>query len=127
VNLEDTGRLLALCASYDRRKVGDADVLAWHRVIGDLQFADCEQAVLGHYADCADWLMPAHIRLRVRETRNRRIQATGIPAPPPELLDDPEAYSACLHAAAVAIADGRDPHAAMHAIASRRGRELEAR
>ena len=126
MNAKETARLLALCASYDRRKVGEADILAWHRIIGDLPFGDCEQAVLEHYAETSDWIMPAHIRTRVKETRRQRIFDAGIPAPPPELLDDPAAYGAALQAAAVAIADGRDPESAMAAIARQRPRELEA-
>ena len=50
----------------------------------------------------------------------------GNPRPAPELLDDPAAYGAALQAAATAIADGRDPEAAMAAIARQRPRELEA-
>lgn len=123
---EETAKLLATCASYDRRKVGTLDVVAWHRIIGDLRFRDCEDAVFAHYGETADWIMPAHIRQRVKAARDRRIQDTEIPAPPPELLDDPDAYSAALHAAATAIADGRDPDAAMQAIARQQPRELEA-
>ena len=126
MNLEDTGRLLALCASYDRRKTGDADVLAWYRIIGDLRFADCEQAVLDHYAESAEWIMPAHVRMRVSEARRQRIQDADIPAPPPELLDDTEAWRAAVRAANVAAADGRDPAAAIAAVARSVHRELEA-
>ncbi len=127
MNAKETARLLALCASYDRRKVGEADVLAWHRIIGDLPFGDCEDAVLGHYAETSEWIMPAHVRTRVKDARRERIkEAGGVPAPPPELLDDPQAYGAALQAAATALADGRDPQAAMAAIARQQTRELEA-
>jgi hypothetical protein len=125
VNAKETARLLALCASYDRRKVGEADVLAWHRVLGDLPFADCEQAVIGHYTDSTDWIMPAHVRQRVETARRQRVFDAGIPAPPPELLDDPAAYGAALRAAATAIADGQDPDAAMQAVTATTRRELE--
>ena len=123
---EETGKLLATCASFDRRKVGPLDVIAWHRVLGDLRFADCEEAVIAHYTRGAEWIMPAHVRQCVMEVRNRRLQDTEIPPPPPELLDHPAAYRAALHAAAVAIADGRDPEASMQAIARQVHRELEA-
>jgi hypothetical protein len=123
---EETAKLLAACATYDHRKIGALDVVAWHRIIGDLPFADCETAVLAHYADSTDWIMPAHVRRRVLEIRNQRLSATEIPPPPRELLSDPDGYQAALHAAAVAIADGRDPERAMQAVASARLRELEA-
>ena len=48
------------------------------------------------------------------------------PTLPPELLRNPRAYCAALHAAEIAIADGRDPQAAMLAIARTARLELEA-
>ena len=124
---EETSKLLATCASYDRRKVGTLDVIAWHRVIGDLQFRDCEDAVFAHYGETSDWIMPAHIRNRVKEIRKQRIQDADMPPVPPELLDDTAAWCAAVRAAATAVADGRDPESAMQAIAARtRRRELEA-
>ena len=127
MNADEMGLLLAKCASYDRRKTGEAEVIAWLQVLGDLRYADCEQAVIGHYAETREWIMPADIRIRVKEARHQRIKdAGGIPAPPPELLDDPAAYGAALQAAATALADGRDPEAAMAAIARQQTRELEA-
>ena len=127
MNAEETGKILALAASYDRRKVGEAEIVGWHAAIGDLPFADSRAAVVAHYQETSDWLMPAHIRTRVKEARHQRIKdAGGVPAPPPELLDDPHAYGAALQAAATALADGRDPQPVMQAIAARSRRELEA-
>jgi hypothetical protein len=121
---EETGRLLARAALYDNRKVDTPTVIAWHAILGDLPFGDCEQAVIAHYSDGTDWLMPAHVRRRVLEIRNQRLSTTEIPPPPPELLNDPDGYQSALHAASVAIADGRDPERAMQAVASARHREL---
>ncbi len=127
MTLDETVDLLTTAAAYDRRTVGEADAIAWHAAVGDLQFGDSRDAVVAHYTETADWLMPAHVRNRVMAIRNRRLTETEIPAPPPELLDDTAAYSAALHAAAVAIADGRDPVTAMQAIARQYVRpELEA-
>lgn len=126
MNAKDAARLLALCASYDRRKIGEADVLAWLQVLGDLPFADCEAAVIGHYTDSTEWIMPAHVRQRVRVIRDCRLDAMEIPEPPRELANDPPAYRAAVRAAAQAIADGRDPEAAMQAVAAQVRRELEA-
>lgn len=119
--------LLTVAAAFDQRTVGEGDAMAWHSVLGDLNFTDAKQAVLGHYADTRERVMPADIRSRVLAIRDRRLQDTEIPPPPVELLDNPAAYSAALHAAAVAIADGRDPEAAMRVIARTAARpELEA-
>lgn len=119
--------LLELVASIDRRKLGLTDRQTWEMLVGDLPAADAKAAVLAHYRDSREWIMPADIRRRVKEARRQRILDAGIPAPPPELTDDPAAYGAALQAAATAIADGRDPEAAMRAIARQSSRpELEA-
>ena len=123
---DETIDLLTVAAAFDQRTVGEGDAMAWHAVVGDLNFADAKQAVLGYYADTRERVMPADVRRRVREIRDRRLQDTEIPPPPPELLDDPDAYSAALHAAAVAIADGRDAVAAMQAITRSQRKELQA-
>lgn len=125
MNAEETGRVLAKAASYDRRKIGEAEVIAWLQALGDLPFRDCEAAVIAHYADSTEWLLPAHIRRRVREAQLQRMQDTEIPPPPRELLDNPPAYRAALRAAAVAIRDGGDPEVAMQTITRTVRRELE--
>jgi hypothetical protein len=126
MTIEETIDLLTAAAAFDRRTVGRADAAAWHAAVGDLRFADCEAAVVAHYTETTDWLMPAHVRERVREIRAERLKRTEIPPPPPELLDNPVAYGAALRAAAVAIADGRDPAPAVQAVARQARRELEA-
>src|SRR5438270_8760139 len=49
VNAEQAGQVLAKCASYDRRKTGDAETIAWYQVLGDLAYDDCIAAVVAHY------------------------------------------------------------------------------
>lgn len=63
---EETGNLLSVCAAYDRRTVGEIDVIAWYRVVGDLPYTDCEAAVVAHYTTSREWIMPADIRTRVK-------------------------------------------------------------
>ena len=84
MTLEETGELLAHAALVDNRKTDPAIVIAWHSILGDLRYADCEEAVRAHYAESSDWLMPAHVRNCVRDIRQQRIQDADIPAPPPE-------------------------------------------
>jgi hypothetical protein len=125
MTIDEVVDLLTTAAAYDRRTVGEADAIAWHAAIGDLPFEDSRAAVVAHYRESREWLMPADVRQRVKEARRERILDAGIPAPPPEL--GPDAYGPALQAAATAIADGRDPEAAMRAIARQQGRpELEA-
>lgn len=62
----DVARLLAYMAAFDKRTLGDADVLAWHDAIGDLDFEPARLAVRDWYRENEGWVMPAHIRTAVR-------------------------------------------------------------
>jgi hypothetical protein len=98
---------------------------AWFDVLGDLTLADCRRAV-AEVSRHKPFIAPCEIREEVRRIRDERLRRTEIPAPPPELLDNPAAYSAALRVAATAIADGRDPAPAVAAITRQARRELEA-
>lgn len=81
----DTARVLAKAAAYDQRTIGEADVLAWHDAIGDLDFADAMAAVTRHYRDHIERMMPAHVRKAVAEIRAGRRPAIAAPeANPPD-------------------------------------------
>lgn len=81
----DTARVLAKIAAFDQRTIGEADVLAWHEVIGHLDAASCMAAVTTHYRENTTRIMPADVRklatdIRVRqrsdhERRQRAIEA----------------------------------------------------
>lgn len=81
MNHSEVAKLLALAASRDQRTVGDADVLAWHEDLEDLDFADAREALRRHFRESTDRLMPAHIRRLVREIRaeRRRVAAKAAP------------------------------------------------
>ena len=72
MNLEETGRLVGHMALYDNRRTSDPDTLAWYQVIGDLPYDDAKAAVIGHYAESTDRIMPAHVRNRVKAMRRTR-------------------------------------------------------
>lgn len=69
--------LLGMCAAFDRRTVGRADVTAWHLVLGDLDNHDAQQAVADHYRETREWIMPADVRRGVKTIREARIIATN--------------------------------------------------
>lgn len=104
----ETFNLLRTIAALDRRTVGEADALAWHATLRDLPYADCRDAVVAHYRDSADWIMPAHVRQRVRAARRERLARTPVPDPPPEMADHPGRYQAWVAAKVRQIADGKD-------------------
>ena len=78
MNTDQVIDLLTLMASYDRRKAGEADVEAWEAAVGSLSFEDCRTAVIAHYQDSEDWIMPVHVRRRVKAMRAERITAGDI-------------------------------------------------
>lgn len=111
MNRAETAILLALCTSFDRRTVGEADVRAWHAVLGDVDHKQAEAAVFAHYAESRDWIMPADIRQHVRTTRRAAaadIQGPGLPAEIPDAdPDDVPAYLEALRAQRTRAAIGQ--------------------
>lgn len=54
-------RVLGTAAAFDQRTVGEADVEAWMRACGDMDFDEATEAVIEHYKTSADRLMPVHL------------------------------------------------------------------
>ena len=98
--------LLELISSIDRRKVGLTDRQVWEGLIGDLSAADAQAAVIAHYRESREWIMPADVRTRVKAMRNDRLSRHPAPAPPAELTDEPGRYKAVAEAGVRRIADG---------------------
>lgn len=107
MNDSEAAMLLALAASYDRRTVGVADARAWAAVLADVSLDEGLDAVKAHYGASTEWLMPAHVRHRVKTWREARLAREVMPAPAPELADDLRAYKAALDRSIERIADGR--------------------
>jgi hypothetical protein len=120
---EQTVDLLTLVQSFDRRTVGEADVTAWHLAVGDLPFADSQEAVIAHYRDSREWLMPADIRHRVKETRQERLNITPVPPAPPDVAADPNAYREWYRDWRKRIADGEFVRPAIGGTAALEGGE----
>jgi len=113
MTLDQVIDLLTVAAVFDFRSIGEADAIAWHTVLGDLEFGDARAAVLAHYAESCDRVMPANIRQRVKAIRRDRLAREITPAPPPELADQPGRYKAELGAGIRRIADGRQVRLAL--------------
>jgi len=125
MTLSEICDLLSVIGAFDRRALGDADGHSWHAAIGDLNYEDARQAVIDHYGESAEWIMPAHVRQRIRETRLRRLRDTEIPPPPPELTDDPDAYRQWLRTATRIVADGGTAEQAAAAAVESTRRRLQ--
>jgi hypothetical protein len=100
------GDLLAEAALYDNRTTGEADILAWMRAIGDLDYDDSLNAVAAHYGETTERVMPGHVRQRVKAMRSNRLAREILPAPAAELTDNPRRYRDRLAALIHGIADG---------------------
>jgi hypothetical protein len=113
-------------ACCPQQAIGEYTPDAWHDLLGDLSLADCKAAVAA-VAKRQPFVAPAEIRAEVKTIREQRLQDTAVPA---DLLvpfvDDPPAYLAAVRTAETAIADGRDPRAALQALTRQGRRELEA-
>jgi len=106
VNAAEMGELLGFAASFDNRTVGDADIIAWLKAIGDLPFADAEAAVAAHYRNEPDKrLMPGHVLQGVKATRRARLEHEVMPAPDAD-PDSPVTYRASFAAMLKRMADG---------------------
>jgi hypothetical protein len=119
-------KLLAVCARYDGRVLDEQTFDAWHDLLADICYEDVHDAIVAHYRTDRRWIMPADIVAYHEQRVAARLRAMAIPEPPRELAGNPPAYRAALRAAALAIAERRDPEAAMQAVAAQARAELEA-
>ena len=73
MTLEQTGAILAAMSAYDDRNVDPPAVLAWHEIIGHLDFDVCRQAVITFYREHAERrAMPADIRKLATDIQARQ-------------------------------------------------------
>src|ERR1035441_4680207 len=101
--------LLELISSIDRRKVGLTDRQVWEGLVGDLSAADAQAAVIAHYRESREWIMPADVRTRVKAMRADRLAHEIVPAPPA----DSGRFRAGLQSGIRQIADGLAVHRAI--------------
>jgi hypothetical protein len=80
--------LLGAIAGRDQRTIGEADVLAWHEDLGDLDFEQARAAVSRHFRETEARIMPAHIRRHVRVIRDENRRAAEVREIPSRFEDD---------------------------------------
>lgn len=73
MNRAEVAAVLSLCSAFDSRTIGEADVLAWHEILGHVPFADARVAVTQHYAAESKRAMPADVLAGVRRIRRDRL------------------------------------------------------
>ena len=72
MNIEQAAAVLAKAAALDNRSQSDAAILAWHEVIGDLDYRDALNAVTIHRRESTEYLMPVHVRRIAEKLRTER-------------------------------------------------------
>lgn len=90
MNVRETAKVLAKAAAFDQRTVGEADIMAWHEVIADLDAEDALSAVSRWYRDSTDRLMPATLRKTVGVLRAERFHAAKVAEEQERLANGPE-------------------------------------
>jgi len=70
----ETATLLAFCAAFDQRTIGDADVLAWTEALSspwvpNMGLEEAQEAVIEHYRATSARIAPADVLKRVKDTR----------------------------------------------------------
>lgn len=108
MNMSEIATLLAMVAAFDRRTVGEADVVAWHEAIGDLRLEDARSAVVAHFRTSRDWLMPLDVRTAVTAMRRDRLERDMPTDPPDADPNDPAAYIAALRDQRRRVGDGTE-------------------
>jgi len=80
---------------------------AWHTLLADLDMADCQEAVVA-VAKRQPFIAASDIRAEVKRIRTGRLARTTLPAPPPELADQPGRYAREIRDGIQRIASARD-------------------
>lgn len=83
----EAAQVLSKIQAFDRRTVGEADILAWAEALTQrrLSVEECLAAVTKHYAESTDFAMPAHI-IRIATERRQQVIRHRQPG---EILDFP--------------------------------------
>ena len=103
----EAAALLTVAAAFDNRKPDADQARAWAMALDGLRFEDCRAAIVAHYQDSREWLMPVDVRGKVKKLRDTRIAAFGtIPLPARIDPDDTAEVQSYLLDVRRAIADG---------------------
>lgn len=97
MTIEEIVDLLTVIALRDNRQVSKGTALVWHEDVGDLDFADCREAVGRHFRESTDWLMPAHVRNHVKTIRAERLANSDLAIPPVDPANEADYRDALKH------------------------------
>lgn len=69
MTIEETATLLANIQLIDNRRIEEQTIIAWHVLVGDLDFPAALEAARLHFRDSTEYLKPAHVRAGVERIR----------------------------------------------------------
>jgi hypothetical protein len=76
-----------VAAAFDNRKPDADQARAWAMALDGLRFEDCREAIVQHYRQSREWLMPVEVIAAVKKLRNARVIAYGLLPDPPAHID----------------------------------------
>lgn len=115
--------VLATASAFDRRTVGEADTEAWALALPGVRLEDAREAVVKHYQQTREFLMPSDVNAIVGRTKAYRRSQAELPNPP-RALDDAK-HGIWLGAFWRAIDDGQTQAVAERYAANMAGCELD--
>lgn len=103
----DTAKLLSLASGIDNRTFTPETAMLWAETLDrHITLDQASRAVIEHFGNSSEYLMPAHVNMIVRtEARREAPDLTSI-VPPRELADTPPREIAWKRAYADALHDG---------------------
>ncbi|WP_336642823.1 hypothetical protein [Microbacterium sp. MMO-113] len=69
MDITQTADLLAEVQLIDNRRIEEATLVAWHRLVDDLDYSEAVEAVRLHFRTSTTYLTPAHVRAAVERIR----------------------------------------------------------
>lgn len=93
MNQTEVAKLLTVASAIDNRTVADEQVIAWHAALRHLPYDVAQEALVRHFRDSTEYLLPGHISkqakvIRGEQEREARIRRQLEP-PRPITLDRP--------------------------------------
>lgn len=107
MNTQEAAALLAVAAAFDNRKPDADAAMAWAAALHDVRFEDARDAVVAHYRESSDWMMPAMVTARVREQVSARHRRFGPLIPPASLEGDTDREREWFQWAFAEVSSGR--------------------
>jgi len=72
VNQTEVAKLLTVASAIDNRTVADEQVIAWHAALRHLPYDVAQEALIRHFRDSTEYLLPGHISKQAKTIRGEQ-------------------------------------------------------